>query len=107
MKLLYTTSSLSFTQLVCLTFDREEIPYFSSDTDPATSGLGSPFMMRQCRIYLLHDEHWGRAVELLQELGAFSAKEQDTRPPAKRMPTWLVVGAGVLLAMLFGAVLSN
>ncbi len=107
MKLLYTTSSLSFTQLVCLTFDREEIPYFSSDTDPATSGLGSPFMIRQCRIYLLHEEHWDRAVELLHELGAFSAEEQEPRPPAKRMPAWLVVGMGVLLAVLFGAVLSN
>ena len=59
----------------CLIFGHEEIPYFSSGTDPATSRPGSPFMIRQSRIYLLHDERWDRAVELMQELDAFSAEE--------------------------------
>jgi hypothetical protein len=30
---------------------------------------------RQSRIELRHDEHWDRAVELMQELGTFSAEE--------------------------------
>lgn len=107
MKLVYTTSSLSFTQLVCLTFDREEIPYYSSDTDPATSGLGSPLMIRQCRIYLLRDEDWDRAVGLLHELGAFSKEELSAPPPAKKAPMWVVVLIGVVVALFLGAALGD
>jgi hypothetical protein len=100
MMLLYTTSDGSFAQLAFLTFQREQIPVHTSDVDPATSGLGSPFMQRQHRIYLLNNEDLPRAKELLMEIGAkFDA------PPSLPNPKYLtailfVVGFALAIAVV-------
>jgi hypothetical protein len=64
-------------------------------------------MIRQCRIYLLHDEDWDRAVDLLHELGAFSEEELSAPPPAKKVPMWVMVLIGVVAALFLGAALGN
>jgi hypothetical protein len=102
MLLLYTTSSRSFAELVFLTFQREEIPIHSADSDPATSGLGSPFMQRQFRIYLLHNEDLARANELLAEIGA--PVDEPLQLPGKKMSIAIVVGA---LAIALVAALAH
>ena len=107
MQLLYQTSSHSFAQLVCMTFDREGIKYFSSDSDPASSGLASPFVIRQCRIYLLNPEDWDTAVNWLRELGAFSAPAASSLRPQRKRPAWLIPLLGALVGGVVGAVLFS
>jgi hypothetical protein len=107
MQLLYQTSSHSFAQLVCMTLDREGIEYFSSDSDPASTGLASPFVMRQCRIYLLHAEDWDRAVNWLSELGAFATPSTSPTEPRRKRPTWLIPLLGAIVGGVVGAALFS
>jgi hypothetical protein len=102
MILLYTTTDRSFAELIFLTFQREEIPIHSSDSDPATSGLGSPFMQRQFRVYLLDNDDLPRARELLAEIGA-DKPDSPVELPGKKATIAIVVGTvALVLAVALG-----
>jgi hypothetical protein len=96
LQLLYTTSDRAFSELVMLTLNGEGIQVHVSDVDPAL--LGSPLMMREYRIYLVHDEDYARANELLIQLNA--AREKPYVLPRGAWFRWLMLALGVLLAAL-------
>lgn len=70
MRLIYTTSDRSFWERARLELHGEGIETFESEIDPAISSLGSPFMQRDYRLYILHGEDLARANEILLKIGA-------------------------------------
>jgi hypothetical protein len=108
MRLLYTSTSLSFTQLIRLTLDRERINYFCSDADSSLAGIGTPMVGGQSRIYVTDDADWTRAVELMREIGAPSG-QVEPRPPlaSQKQPVWLVFACAALIIALVGFALGS
>ncbi len=68
MRLLYSSMSLAFTQLVRLTLDREGIEFFCSDADSSVAGIAGPMASTQSRIYVLRESDWEHAVELMRQV---------------------------------------
>lgn len=106
MKLLYTSTDLAFTQLVRMTFDREEIGYYCSDADGSLAGLATP-MGGQSRFYIADESDWDRAVELLREMGAPVAPREPRPIVAPRHNAWLTIGIAVVVTLLMWAMLAD
>jgi hypothetical protein len=98
MQLLYTTSSRSFWELARLKLTGEDIAVHTTDVDPATTTVGSPFMPREYRIYLVNPEDYARANQLLLEIGA--AREEPAELPSGTWVRWLLLAIGVLIAAI-------
>jgi hypothetical protein len=98
MQLLYTTSSRSFWELARLKLNGEDIAVHATDVDPATTTVGSPFMPREYRIYLVNEDDYVRANQLLLEIGA--AREEPAELPSGRWVRWLLLSIGLLIAAL-------
>jgi hypothetical protein len=106
MRLLYSSTSLAFTQLVRLTLDRESIGYFCSDADSSVAGIAGPMAGSQSRIYVLNENDWEHAVELMRGILPATKAPAIAHSSAKPMPTWLVVSGVGLLLVLVVAVLA-
>ena len=76
----------------------EGIETYESDVDPALSGLGSPLMQREYRLYILDDADAPRANEILIELGAYRGQPVRKEP---RRQSWalriVLLGVGILI----------
>jgi hypothetical protein len=101
MRFLYATSDRSFWERARLMLHGEGIETYESDVDPALSGLGSPLMQREYRLYILNDDDALRANEILIELGAYRG------PPARNKPlrsSWklrlFLLAVGVLVIVV-------
>lgn len=80
MRFVYATSDRSFWERARLTLHGEGIETFESDVDAASGLIGSPFMPREYRLYILNDDDAPRTNEILMELGAFRG------PRARKVP---------------------
>jgi hypothetical protein len=107
MRLLYTSTSLAFSQHVRVTLDREDIEYYCSDADSSVAGIGGPMAGSQSRFYILHEQDWERAVELMREILPLPSKSVSAASPGKTHSRWLVTGVVVALVMLVGAALAQ
>jgi hypothetical protein len=79
----------------------EGVETYESDTDPALSGLGSPLMQREYRLYIVDEADAARANDILIELGAYRG------PPVRRVsrhPSWalriFLLAVGVLVIVV-------
>lgn len=98
MRLLYVTSDRSFWERARLELHGEGIETFESDVDPAMAAVGSPFMPRGYRLYVLHDADFARANEVLLRIGAAPSEPV-------RLPTgWWVRVAFFLVGLLAAAI---
>jgi len=80
MRFVYATSDRSFWERARLMLHGEGIETYESDVDAAAGVIGSPFMPREYRLYILNDGDAPRTNEILIELGAFRG------PPARKVP---------------------
>jgi hypothetical protein len=71
MKLVYVTSDRSFWELARLTLHGAGIETFESDIDAAITSVGSPFMLREYRLYVLDSAQAPEAVKLIREIGGY------------------------------------
>lgn len=100
MQFVYATSDRSFWERARLMLHGEGIETYESDVDAAAGVIGSPFMPREYRLYILNDADAPRANEILVEMGAFRG------PPARKVrnrSSWalrlllLAIGVAVIL----------
>ncbi len=104
MRLLYSSMSLAFTQLVRLTLHREGIEFFCSDADSSVAGIAGPMASTQSRIYVLREDDWEHAIELMRQI--LPADIAISRPPAEPIPIWLVIIGASLVLVIVAAVLA-
>lgn len=108
MRLLSSSNSLAFVHSLRIALDGEGIETYCTDADTVFSGVAGPMTGSAARLYVLHEEDWDRAVALMQLLaGPPQPKAKVAAPGRSPMPTWLLIGIGVLLVVAIGGVLSN
>lgn len=106
MRLLYTSTDMAFSNLVRLTFDREEIAYFCSDADASMAGLATP-MGGQARFYITEESDWDRAVALMREMGAPAEKLVRSPVVGRKHRAWTTIGTGALVIVLLWWVVAG
>lgn len=105
MKLLCSSNSVGFAQSLRIALEGEGIETFCSEPDLVLSSIAGPIGGGAGRVYVLHDEDWPRAVEILDSLAPPRSKPQPVAEPPRRFPRWFVVcmvaiGAALLVAVL-------
>ena len=78
MKLLCASNSIGFAQSLRIALEAEEIETFCSEPDLALASIAGPVAGGGGRVYVLHEEDWPRAVEILESLS-------PSRRPHRRM----------------------
>ena len=78
----------------------EGIATYESDVDAAAGIVGSPFMQREYRLYILDEADAPRANEILIELGAYRG------PRVKKVPQRASRTAGVLIMLAIGVLVA-
>ena len=107
MKLLYTSTDHAFTIQAQLALDEANIPFFCSDADSSLAGIGAAVGSKS-RIYVLKEDDWSRAVELLQELSNTSNGVSATVvSPRRPFPAWLIFIVSLLTASVLGLAIST
>jgi hypothetical protein len=96
MRLLYTTADRSFWERARLELHAEGIETFESDVDPALTTLGSPLMQREYRLYILRDEDYPQANEVLLRIGG--APTERLRLPQGAWLKLALLGIGLAIA---------
>lgn len=107
MRLLYSSTSMAFTQSLRVVLDREDIGYFCSDADSSLAGIGGPAGGSPSRIYVLHEEDWDRAVEALQEILPHPKPADAATAARKPISTGAIIAASALAAALIAVLLSH
>ncbi|WP_242110530.1 putative signal transducing protein [Luteimonas aquatica] len=105
MKLLYAATSLSFAQSLRIALDQEEIEYYCSDADASVAGIAGPMGGSPARFYVLHEQDWDRAVDILRALA--QPQQAEPRQAGKPLPVWLVMLSSMLLMMALVFVLTH
>lgn len=105
MKLLCASNSVAFAQSLRIALEGEGIECFCSEPDLALASIAGPVGGGAGRIYVLHEDDWARAVEILEELSPSPEPAPPRTAPARRVPTWLkmglvALGTVALVAML-------
>jgi hypothetical protein len=106
MKLLCASNSVAFAQSLRIALDAEGIDTYCSDPDLALASIAGPVAGGGGRVYVLHEDDWPRAVEILKSLSPSREVEPPRAGSTRRMPTWLIIGltalGTVLLVMMLG-----
>lgn len=107
MKLLCSSSSLAFIHSLRIALEGEGIDTFCSDAETTTlSSIAGP-IGSSGRIYVLHEEDWARAVEMMKDLSGPTPERAAAAPRRRPLPAWLVIGACALLVVALAGVLSR
>ena len=107
MKLLCSSGSLAFIHSLRIALNGEEIETFCSDAETTSlSSVAGPIGSAG-RLYVLHEEDWERAVEIMKELSGPVVERVTAvsrRPP---LPTWLVFGVSAVVIAVLGGILAS
>lgn len=106
MKLLCASSSLAFVHPLRIALEGEGIESYCSDADASLSSIAGPMTGTAARLYVLNEEDWDRAVEIMKELDG-PAQERAVVARKAPLPVWLVVGISALLVAMLVATLGN
>ena len=107
MKLLCTSSSLAFIHSLRIALEGEDIENYCSDAETTSlSSIVGP-VGSSGRVYVLHEEDWNRAVEIMRELSGPAKERVPTAAVNSRFPTWLVIGVSALLVAVIAGMLSS
>jgi hypothetical protein len=98
--LIYTTTDRSFWEHARLELHAEEIETFESDVDPALTTLGSPLMQREYRLYILRNEDYPRANEVLLRIGGAPTEHPQLPQGAWLKVALLLVGLAIVAVAL-------
>ena len=105
MKLLSSSNSLAFVHSLRIALDGEGIETYCTDADTALSSIAGPMTGSAARIYVLHEEDWARAVEIMREL---SGPAKTTAAARKvTLPVWFWIAFSAVLVVLLVGALSN
>jgi len=105
MKLLCSSSSLAFIHSLRIALEGEGIDTFCSDAETTSlSSIAGPIGSAG-RVYVLHEEDWNRAVDIMRELSGPARERIAAAPNKAPLPVWLVVGVSALLAAALGSML--
>lgn len=108
MKLLCSSSSLTFVHSLRIALDGEGIGTFCSDADSNVSGIAGPMTGSAARIYLLDEEDWDRAVAVMKHLDPSIDRAEAAAGPARgAWPQWVWIGLGLVVAIVVAGVLSG
>lgn len=107
MKLLSSSNSLAFVHSLRIALDGEGIETYCTDADTTLSSIAGPMTGSAARIYVLHEEDWARAVEIIRELSG-PAKAQTMEASRKAtLPVWFWIAFSAVLVVLLVGALSN
>lgn len=106
MKLLCASNSVAFAQSLRIALDAEGIDAYCSEPDLALASIAGPIAGGGGRVYVLHEEDWPRAVEVLQGLSPPREAASPRAASKHRMPMWLIIGLSALGTVLLVAVLG-
>lgn len=111
MRLLCASNSLAFVHSLRIALDGEDIATYCTDADATLSSIAGPMTGIAARLYVLHEEDWGRAVEVMRALDG-DANPDDTDDTAVEDETpatapvsaypywiWLVIGVAAAAAL--------
>ena len=107
MKLLCSSGSLAFIHSLRIALDGEEIETFCSDAETTSlSSVAGP-VGSAGRLYVLHENDWERAVEIMKELAGPVNEQVLTLPKRAPLPTWLVIGVSAIFIAVLAGVLGS
>jgi hypothetical protein len=107
MQLLCSSSSLAFVHSLRIALDGEGIQTYCSDADSRLSGIAGPMTGSAARLYVLNEDDWDLAVEVMESLAGPvepRAEESQRRSP---IPIWLIIGLSAMLIVVLVAMLEN
>ena len=105
--MLCASNSVAFAQSLRIALDAEGIESYCSEPDLALASIAGPIGGGGGRVYVLHEEDWPRAVEVLQHLSPPREAAPQRAEPKRRMPTWLIIGLSALGTVLLVALLGG
>lgn len=105
MKLLSSSNSLAFVHSLRIALDGEGIETYCTDADTALSSIAGPMTGSAARIYVLHEEDWARAVEIMRELSGPTKTTAASRKAT--LPVWFWIAFSAVLVVLLVGALSN
>ncbi len=106
MKLLCASNSLAFVHSLRIALDGDGIETYCTDADSTLSSIAGPMTGIAARLYVLHEQDWTRAVDIMREL---SGPAPATKPASQRkaLPTWVWASIATIVVALLAAVLGN
>jgi hypothetical protein len=107
MKLLCASNSEAFAQSLRIALDAEGIDAYCSEPDLALASIAGPIAGGGGRVYVLHEDDWPRAVEILRGLSPPREVAPPRAEPKRRMPTWMIIGFTALGTILLVALLGG
>lgn len=108
MKLLCSSGSLAFSHSLRIALDGEGIETYCSDADNVFTNIaGGSLAGSAARIYVLHEEDWERAVEIMNELAGPTNARTERKSSGFRLPTWVVVCATALVIAVLARLLAS
>ncbi|WP_457098188.1 putative signal transducing protein [Lysobacter sp. P5_B9] len=105
MKLLCSSTSISFVHSLRIALEGEGIETFCSDSDRVFSGFAGPMLGSASRLYVLHEEDWQRATELLDTMAEPEVAPSKAKVK-KVVPRWVSPLLVVLVSAFVVAVLA-
>jgi hypothetical protein len=107
MKLLSSSNSLAFVHSLRIALDGEGIETYCTDADTALSSIAGPMTGSAARIYVLHEEDWERAVEIMRELSGPTKTQTVEASRRAALPVWFWIAASAVFVAFLVGVLSN
>jgi hypothetical protein len=108
MKLLCSSSSLTFVHSLRIALDGEGIGTFCSDADSNLSSIAGPMTGTAARIYLLDEEDWDRAVAVMKRLDPSIGRTQTKAGHVRgAWPQWVWIGLGLIAAIVVAGILGG
>jgi hypothetical protein len=107
MKLLCASNSIAFAQSLRIALEGEGIETFCSDPDFALGSIAGQVAGGGGRVYVLHEQDWDRAVEILQQLSPHDAATPRSEKLRGRVPRWMVMSLAALGTALLVLLLSG
>lgn len=116
MRLLCASNSLAFVHSLRIALDGEDIASYCTDADATLSSIAGPMTGIAARLYVLHEEDWDRAVEVMRALDsdprlaedaeddAVAEEEAQATAQASAYPYWIWLVVGVVAAAAFAVV---
>ncbi len=108
MKLLRSSSSLTFVHSLRIALDGEGIDTFCSDADSNLSSIAGPMTGTAARIYVLDEEDWDRAVAVMKHLDPSIGRAEATTGQVRgAWPQWVWIGLGLVVAIVVAGLLGG
>jgi Putative prokaryotic signal transducing protein len=106
MKLLCASNSLSFVHSLRIALDGDGIETYCSDADSTLSSIAGPMTGIAARLYVLHEEDWARAIDIMRELSG-PAPTTKSAPKRKALPTWAWASIATVVVALLAIILGD